>query len=531
MLKSTKGNLLCFQWEVERFQRRHREKMAAVAPQTSNKPISLPRHRGGPCKTAKVDGKRQNANDALLVEKTSRAHGAAGGRQRRSLQESQDGKTALQFGKASEALSRAANKRRQKKQERVRRENAKLFTRLASPNRSGIDFNKFEAEFSKSRARHRMIHCDRTVGHTLVFSAVHAREPCPGAEATTAVCGRTRRRKQPPPRRKELSEAAETNAAAWARVNFADNKDGEAKSTACRAQTASRCRQGSGANRPHTALGLRGGRDHPTDLFDARAADPGWGSTGVYSAVRPLSAPERDLWRGWAQGRAKTSCGRQATPPQTLPGKGARTYRPRSATTNERGKRYGAHNGGNVSEDGSEYSGNRECFFGRTLLAEAKLLVDGSAQTNLRCRTKVSLKCSSLDGLMRQQGRVRKTLQGFVVEASIAAARPHNGTGEGADRVCSSSVAVSVVQDFLETSARNLAEASLAPFMDAPPLDDRGNYPELNALMGKAGQRDLYQTLLGSCRVVTAVDGAIGVEFLQGNTGLGMSATVATPGA
>lgn len=83
MLKSTKGNLLCFQWEVERFQRSHREKMAAVAPQTSNKPISLPRHRGGPRKTAKVDGKRQNANDALLVEKTSRAHGAAGGRQRR----------------------------------------------------------------------------------------------------------------------------------------------------------------------------------------------------------------------------------------------------------------------------------------------------------------------------------------------------------------------------------------------------------------------------------------------------------------
>ena len=83
MLKSTKGNLLCFQWEVERFQRTHREKMAAVAPQTSSKPTSFPRNRGGPRKTAKVvDGKRQHAP---LVEETSRVHGVAGGCQRRCV--------------------------------------------------------------------------------------------------------------------------------------------------------------------------------------------------------------------------------------------------------------------------------------------------------------------------------------------------------------------------------------------------------------------------------------------------------------
>ena len=418
-----------------------------------------------------------------------------------------------------------------------------------------------------------MIHCDRTVGHTLVFSAVHSREPCPGDEATTAVCRRTRRRKQPLPHRRELSDAAETNPAPRARASckphdqsvqarrllstrrpvsawasprhppgyieiqgaggsdcrydeahnnnalVTDNRGDEAGATACGAQTPGRCRQASGAIRPHTALGMRGVRDQP-DLFDARAADPGWGSTGVPSAARPLSAPERDSWKAWS--KVDTSCGRPAAPPQTLAGSSplnfARTYRPRSATHNERRKTNGVQSGANASEDGSEYSGNT-CFFGRTLLAEAKLLVDGGAQTDLRCRTKVTLKCSSLDGLMRQQSRVRKTLLGFVVEASIAA-RPLI-PGQSGDRVCSSSsVAVSAVQDFLETAARNIA-TNLAPFREALPLDDRGNYTELTKLMGKAGQRELYQTLLESCRVITAVDGAIGVELLRAR----MSAT------
>lgn len=302
-----------------------------------------------------------------------------------------------------------------------------------------------------------------------------------------------------------------------------DNGGDEAGATACGVLTPSRCRQAPDAIRPHTALGMRGVRDQP-DLFDARAADPGWGSTGVYSATRPLSAPERDSWKAWS--KVDTSCGRPAAPPHALVGSSppnfARTYRPRSATHNERRKTIGVQNGLNAPEDGSEYSGNT-CFFGRTLLAETKLLVDASAQTSLRCRKKVTLKCSSLDGLMRQQGRVRKTLQGFVVEASVTARR--HSAGEGGDRVCSSSsVAVSAVQDFLETSARNIA-TSLAPFREAPPLDDRGNYPELTKLMGKAGQRELYQTLLGSCRMITAVDGAIGVDLLQENCGMRMSAT------
>ncbi|CAM9631573.1 unnamed protein product, partial [Ectocarpus sp. 12 AP-2014] len=38
MLNSRKGNLPCFQWEVARFQRAHREKMAAVTAQTKNRP-------------------------------------------------------------------------------------------------------------------------------------------------------------------------------------------------------------------------------------------------------------------------------------------------------------------------------------------------------------------------------------------------------------------------------------------------------------------------------------------------------------
>lgn len=424
-----------------------------------------------------------------------------------------------------------------------------------------------------------MIHCDRTVGHTLVFSAAHTREPpFSGEDLTTTVCERTRRRKQPPRRKEAIN--SEANAPAWERVAcgpqedqstdarrlfptrrplsarlsprrppgdpgiqgadcrgcrydearnnacvMAVNNDGEADVTAhVGAQTPSRHRHGSGAYRPHTALGLRGARDQP-DLLEARAADPGWASKGAYSATRPLSAPTKGSRRSWRM--AETGCSHQSPPCQTLAGKSARTYHPRSSTKHEPRKVHGAQNGENKPEDGLQYSENK-CFFGQTLLAEAKVLVDGSPKTNARRRTKVTLKCSSLDGLMRQQGRVRKTLQGFVVEASIAS-RPHSA-GEGADRVSSSSVAVSVVQDFLEESSSRNVGTRLTRFREAIPLDDRGNYPELTALMEKADQRDLYQTLLGSCRVVTTIDGAIGVEFPRINTGLGMSAIVETPG-
>ncbi|CAM9794636.1 unnamed protein product, partial [Scytosiphon promiscuus] len=85
----------------------------------------------------------------------------------RSLHEFQDCKAALQFGKSNVGVSRAVHEHRfvlrKKKQELVRRENARLFTRLASPARSGIDFNKFEADFAQSRRYHRLAQCDRTV--------------------------------------------------------------------------------------------------------------------------------------------------------------------------------------------------------------------------------------------------------------------------------------------------------------------------------------------------------------------------------
>ena len=83
MLSSKKGNLLCFQWEIERFQRIHREKIANATAQTKVKRAS-PRSRDRLHKSAKdkqleADVKLQNA---FLLAKMAHVH-QLGGCQRR----------------------------------------------------------------------------------------------------------------------------------------------------------------------------------------------------------------------------------------------------------------------------------------------------------------------------------------------------------------------------------------------------------------------------------------------------------------
>lgn len=88
MLNSRKGNLSCFQWEVERFQQSHREKMAAMTPQTCTKPAAAQhqhrkakgaRKRLAREKLAEIEVRKQNA---LIVERMTEIH-RIGGFQRR----------------------------------------------------------------------------------------------------------------------------------------------------------------------------------------------------------------------------------------------------------------------------------------------------------------------------------------------------------------------------------------------------------------------------------------------------------------
>jgi len=87
MLNSRKGKLSCFQWEVERFQQNHREKMAAVVSQTNTRPATLQtRRRAGGSrnkdakeKLAEIDVKKKNA---WIIERMVQIH-RVGGFQRR----------------------------------------------------------------------------------------------------------------------------------------------------------------------------------------------------------------------------------------------------------------------------------------------------------------------------------------------------------------------------------------------------------------------------------------------------------------
>ena len=194
---------------------------------------------------------------------------------------------------------------------------------------------------------------------------------------------------------------------------------------------------------------------------------------------------------------------------------------------------------GNKKDDGGSAGGRSWCL-GRTLLVEAKVLINGPKndrkQANSqgvqrgggarRRRIKAGLRFLSLDGLVRQRkGGVQKTLRGFVVQASL---------GNGGSKISSTSVDIPAVQSYLENAALGAAGDGLEAFREARPLDDRGNYRELNALLGRAGRRALYEALLASCRVLTSADGEgrIGVQLLRVNAdGAGMTATATATAA
>lgn len=339
--------------------------------------------------------------------------------------------------------------------------------------------------------------------------------------------------------------------------------------------------------RPHSALGLRRGDQHH-DLFDARAADPGWGSSGASLSSRPPSAPERIEWgswwagskpvfssavrqrrpaslRNWSGGRGALAGGRPSRRPVGPAHKGRQQLHAKVSSDPDDG-----HDGDMVSaeerstggchSDESRGRSRGDCLssLGCTLLVEAKVLIGGrriaetsnSPQEAGGSWMKVNLRFLSLDGLIRHHDGVRKTLQGFVVEATLAtpcrtfhkggvAAEGDGAVGGSGVEVASTSVPVPMVQEYLKNAEGTPAagdeavtpSSALTPFREARPLDERGNYPEINELLGQGGQRDLFQHLLGSCRVITppagSADRIIGVQLLQVNAGreLGMSVT------
>ncbi|CAM9936757.1 unnamed protein product, partial [Ectocarpus fasciculatus] len=519
----------------------------------------------------------------------------------RSQHEYQDCKAALQFGKTNAGVTRAVHERRQaragislrkKQQENIRRENAILLTRLASPKRTALDFNKFETDFTKSREHHRLAQCDRTVGHTAVFSH--------GSGSDGTPCGTSAPHPQSAHRSgRPRPASAGLSSTHQAKLGVGKLLSGTGQNIRQRGNNNTACVGKAGGSaevpsrvalrRPHSALGLRRGDKHH-DLFDARAADPGWGSSRASLTSRPPSAPERIEWGGWGAGSESifSPPARQRRPPflRKWPGgrgtiRGGRRSRGSVGPAHQGRQRLhvkesrdrdDGHDGDVVSVEesskgGSQFDdcrggsrGDRLSSLGRTLLAEAKVLIGGrknaetsnsSGEARGSCM-KVNLRFLSLDGLIRFQAGIRKTLQGFVVEASLAT--PHRtpikgGVAPESDgvvggcgvNVASTSVAVPMVQEYLKNAEgtptagneTGTSSSALTQFREARPLDEWGNYREINELLEQDGQRDLFQTLLGSCRVITSpagdADRIVGVQLLQVNSGrkLGISVTTA----
>lgn len=185
---------------------------------------------------------------------------------------------------------------------------------------------------------------------------------------------------------------------------------------------------------------------------------------------------------------------------------------------------------------------------GQTLLAEANIVigvanaaVTGKKENDGRggTRTRLALRLSSLDGLARGDDGVRKTLRGFVVEAKPVTAEGKRAARSGGGRTGYAAFSVPTVQKYLESKMGpataggelGLPSAALASMLETHPLDGRGNYPDINALLGQPGQRALFQSLLGSCRVVVPsdIDSRIAVQPLRTEDGDGLSASFIRP--
>ncbi|CAM9429549.1 unnamed protein product [Hapterophycus canaliculatus] len=586
-------------WEVQRLQQNHRDKMGSMTSRTNYRPTQRQhqqhqrrgtgiRRASARAQLAEIDVKRKNV---FLVEKMVHIH-RIGGFQRRFLHEFQDCKAALQFGKTNVGVSRAVHEHRRKKQELLRSENARLFTRLASPARSGIDFKKFEADFAQSRKYHQLAQCDRTVGYTSVYSSP-VKADCPAGNPTIArqkehqpTDGRRLIRQRPasagrgsdtPPtpcgsNNLKRNDGTEAHHDVHVGVNR-ESTDATSSVAPSRPHKSGRDGCRSTPDRPQTALGLRRSSNHG-DLFDARAADPGWGSVGASAArCRPPSAPERMEWGRWSADIGHSTARRRGDPPsfRNLSGgkgcivggtrrsrrpaarahRGRRTFFVRKSRDDEEGTPAASTEGGGPAglqgyKSGGGRGGEEPYFLGQTLLAEANVVIFGVDTTATerkkndargRTRTQVALRLSSLDGLVRESDGVRKTLRGFVVEAVPLTEEGKHPARSCGGRTGSTAFAVPTVQEYLENKTGpatggdelKLPSAALAPFREAHPLDDRGNYPEINALLGPSGRRGLFQALLGSCRVVVPGDpgGKIGVQPLriEGGDGLSVSFT------
>lgn len=322
-----------------------------------------------------------------------------------------------------------------------------------------------------------------------------------------------------------------------------------------RPQTAGVRRRRSAKARPHTALGLRRGADHH-DLFDSRAADPGWaiGNSVVNLAERPPSAPARTEWGHW------TDLDEAHCVNEVLYARNSQCEDDAEIDMDEQKEK---EVDTNVVEVASLESGDAvgltggqgvdALCLGRTLLAEAKILVStntSSSSTVRESSRRIKLKCFSLDGLVRQRRRVQRTLRGFIVQARLVSSRRTPSNSElhnGSQGKASISVPVSAVQALLDNAPpiRSHGKTNTAPladdedsvlyipdtlrlFREAVPLDDRGNYPALGTLLGYEGQRQLYEFLLASCRLELGDAGLVGFATVKPKIGKGteISATI-----
>lgn len=404
-----------------------------------------------------------------------------------------------------------------------------------------------------------MAHCDRTVGHISAFEAPLIRAPHSKADASfgetshhekpsdeitrdtrpptchTAAQGRPEFTRCSTSRQRPRSADVNSNRGNDYRsqvlggnANISENDSGRKKAlTPRRPQTGTtkESHRHRLVYRPHAVSRSRR-RSDQHHLFDARAADTGWGSGVLGNIARPPSVPERTEWGRWRTHKStERSQGRldQGTPNE----RDGPHHEQHEWIAGTKGK-HGLHYAPECGQDNFPY-------LGRTLLAEATVAVScGSKGRNDRHRREVILQCLSLDGLLRQHQQVHKTLRGFVVEASLTPRRkplrPHAMDGRGKDCSTSSSyVTIIALQDFLCTSGIE-GGSDIALLRGAHDLDGQGNYPDLDTLLSKRGQRDLCQILLGSSQVLVK-EGTISVSVLNTNAdgGLGLSAVIATP--
>eukprot|EP00611_Tribonema_gayanum_P024305 TRINITY_DN5334_c0_g1_i3.p1 TRINITY_DN5334_c0_g1~~TRINITY_DN5334_c0_g1_i3.p1 ORF type:complete len:533 (-),score=72.19 TRINITY_DN5334_c0_g1_i3:50-1648(-) len=523
MLNSRKGNLKVFQWEVEQFQRTHKEKMAAVTAvmeTEKDNPYEQYKYMYDKRKAAlvkAVKGRDIQRQNGLLVQRIAEIFNQ-GGYQRRVTQEFENISKALNPGQANRKMYKhhilGRYTMRKKLQTKILKENLQMVPNLKNAKHS-ISFARYEEEYQATRAHHNLACRDRTVGHINGAQGGVAQQasltPCPPSVTTS----KSKRPHVRTCRARSSSARAAADSSALGEPSISNLQSGDDDLSETRAPALATTGSNGGSpnhrvhviqQRPRPAIaerhggvrqvGLTSGGEIHRQFRPAQHTRPATGvrrGTGYMHQFNKISI--KDAFEGSYQTASYTGASNhRAVRPASSPSKGAHHQATRVAVA-------ASHSGYThtplaTAELNITRVTGMPCVITNSMLRRlpSPRNRDRLASHSGSSVSKAVMTLSSVSGLARGEGSVAKTLRGFVLCARAAAPTTLFGQLE---------IPLEELQPWLRWHLRNFGGAQipehiqeLQQLVAAKSIDSFGNYPDMLASFSAAARKQVAESPL-----------------------------------